>query len=504
MKFLCFSLILCMCVLSCSSDQDLVSLIINEEVGINDQNIVDFAPVSKEVKAFPSAYGAGGYTSGGRGGKVLIVTTTEDTGLEGSLRWALGQRGARIIVFRIGGKFELTKGRLKLGPYNGNLTIAGQTAPGDGVTITGDYMQMSNVDNVIIRYVRFRGVQNGVYQNDLITGIDCTNIIMDHCSGSWGRDEIWSFTSSRTIKGVKTTGNITIQRSIMAEMDPIHSTGSLYGTISEEYKHNSGDFSWNNNLAYNISHRFPNVLGMGRFEIKNNVVYNWSYRLTSAYYDAFVDQQNNYYKIGPKTILNSVENENGDILGTLNRVGNEGTPPKIFAKGNLVMPGVITDPDIDNIIMWRWFTNSVDKSRNVNIPDSLMYLSVPEVIGVEFPLLSAEEAYNNVLNDVGANKSLNENGTYKNNSDEMDNLYISAVIKDKGTSSYRSVSDWVLPVMENKNNLVSYQDSDLDGMPDNWEVEKGLNPNLDDSSGDINGDGYTNIEEFINSVDLIK
>lgn len=503
-------IVFCLKLSSCSADQEFTSLILEnidnvedvDKVGVVDEdpvNVLD--PVSSTLKAFPTAYGAGAYTSGGRGGKVLNVTTTADTGGEGSLRWALGQQYSRIIVFKVGGEFELTKGRLKMGPLNDNLTIAGQTAPGDGVTISGDYLQMSKVNNVIFRYIRFRGIKNGSYQNDIITAIDCTNIIMDHCSGSWGKDEIWSFTSSRTELGKVTTGNITIQRSIMAEMDPEHSTGSLFGTISEQYKENSGDFSWNNNYVYNISHRFPNTLGTGRFEIKNNVIYNWSYRLTSAYYGAEVNQQNNYYKVGPRTVANSIANEDGNILGTLNRVGNEGTPPKIYAKGNLVMPGVITDPNTDNIIMWRYFTNSSGKSRNVTISNSFKTDSEPKVNGAEFPLISAKDAYKDVLSDVGANKSLNWNGTYKINTDVMDKIYIDAALNDKGTSNYRNASEWVLPPLNNLENSKPYKDTDLDGMPDGWEIAKGLNPLLDDSAGDLDKDGYTNIEEFINLVD---
>lgn len=520
-----FLLLIFILQISCARDEDLSSLILQENIieeeinssepsntengedsrdeenqEDNNNEVVD-DPVSSTLKAFPSAFGAGSYASGGRGGRVINVTTIEDTGSEGSLRWAFGQQGPRIIIFKVGGNFNLTRGRLKLGPLNNNLTVAGQTAPGDGVTISGDYLQMSEVDNVILRYIRFRGIENGSFQKDLITGIDCTNIILDHCSGSWGRDEIWSFTSSRTVSGRITTDNITIQRSLMAEMDPEHSTGSLFGTVSNELRENSGDFSWNNNYAYNISHRFPNVLGEGHFEIKNNVIYNWAYRLTSAYYGAEVNQQNNYYKMGPRTIAHGLGEEN-DILGTLNRVGNTGIPPMIYAKGNLVMPDIITDPETDNLIMWRWFQNSNGRSRNNVVPKDLVISSEPENLGSSFPLISASDAYFSVLEDVGANKSLNEDGSYIINQDELDLSYINACVNDLGTSSYRSVGEWILPKLDNPGNSNGYVDSDNDGMPDLWEIAKGLNPNSDDSSGDIDGDGYTNIEDFINLVDF--
>ncbi|MFT0714923.1 hypothetical protein [Flagellimonas lutimaris] len=504
---------------SCNKDEDLFAEAIQESIDeeVTDQidpnnqdnsddntstgNTVEDSTVSTDLKAFPTAYGAGAYTTGGRGGKILNVTTTEDTGAEGSLRWAISQQGPRIVVFKVGGVFELTRGRLKLGPLNNDLTIAGQTAPGDGVTISGDYLQMSNVDNVIMRYIRFRGVQNGSYQADIITGIDCTNIIIDHCSANWGRDEIWSFTSSRTIMGQVTTGNITIQRSILAEMDPDHSTASLFGTISEEYKANSGDFSWNQNYAYNISHRFPNTLGTGKFEIKNNVVYNWAYRLTSSYYGAEVNQQNNYYKMGPRTLRNANGNEGGDLYAVFNRVGNNGTEPSIYAKGNIV-PGVIDDVNADNFVMWRWFLNSEGKSRQSVVPRTIEKSSVPQPLGSALPMLSAVDAYNSVLSDVGANKSLKEDGSYKFNLDQLDSEYVAAALNDSGESRYRDVSEWILPNYSNPNNNQPYLDSDNDGMPNTWEIAMGLNPELDDSAGDLDDDGYTNIEEFINLVDF--
>lgn len=457
--------------------------------------------IAGELKAFPSAYGAGSNATGGRGGRVLYVTTTEDTGQEGSLRWALSQRYPRTVVFSVGGEFELTQGRLKLSnPEHGNLTVAGQTAPGDGVTITGNYLLMSAIDNVILRYIRFRGVENAsnASATDLITGVECTNIILDHCSGSWATDEIFSFTSLRE-GGF--SGSITTQRTLFAEMDPSHSTASINGGYPPEDATNTGDYSWNNNFVYSISHRFPNVLGDGRFEIKNNVIYNWKYRLTAAYYGAEVNQQNNFYKAGPATIAQGLGQGDG-LIETLNRVGNSGVQPDIYARGNLVYPDLITDPNADNWIMWRWFLNSPGKSREETITTSLRLDSEPQALGFELPLLPADEAYLDVLNDVGANKSLNADGTYTWNTDELDRLFINDALDDTGSSRYRTPDEWILPPLNNPNNNTPYADDDKDGMPNTWETMHNLDPNnKEDGNLDSDGDGYTNLEEFLNQVD---
>lgn len=469
------------------------------------ENDVDFDDeFSTELKAFPSAYGAGSNITGGRGGAVYYVTTREDTATEGSFRWAITRQGPRTVVFKVGGEFELTLGRLKLtGGLHDNLTIAGQTAPGDGVTITGNYLAMQNVDNIIMRYVRFRGLKNATLGNsDIITGTGCTNIIIDHCSGSWGEDEIWSFTTNDPAKFVT---NISIQRSVLAECDPSHNTATIMGNSrTDDSLNETGEFSWNNNYVYNISHRFPNVAGHGKFEIKNNVIYNWKYRLTSAYYRAEVNQQNNFYKAGPVTIAQGYS-ENGDgLIETLNRVGNYGSPPKIFAKGNLVYPDLITDPNADNTIMWRWFSNSEGKSRGDRVPDSLFLSSEPQALGFELPLLPAIDSYMGVLNDVGANKSLNEDGSYTINLDKEDESFIEAALNDNGATSYREMSEWILTPLVDPNNDTSYLDTDKDGLPDIWENMRDYLDANDASDGklDEDGDGYTNLEEFLNRVDI--
>ncbi|HOZ22051.1 MAG TPA: pectate lyase, partial [bacterium] len=242
-----------------------------------------------QTPAFPGAEGAGRYTSGGRGGIVCEVTTLEDSG-PGSLREAVAQKGKRTVVFRVSGTIRL-KSELKIG--NRDLTIAGQSAPGDGICIA-DRAVVVNADNIILRYLRFRLGDSLRTEEDALWGRYRNDIIIDHCSASWSVDECMSFYSSR---------NMTIQWCLIAE--------SLYLSTHSKGAHGYGgiwggtNVSFHHNLFAHHSSRTPRFDGSNALcinvDYRNNVVYNWGFNSAYGGERGTINMVANYYKYGPAT-----------------------------------------------------------------------------------------------------------------------------------------------------------------------------------------------------------
>src|SRR5690606_33608890 len=245
-----------------------------------------------ELKAFPTAYGGGAYATGGRGGKVIHVTNLNDSG-PGSLRAALLTEGTRIIVFDISGTIRLTS-MIRMHGVHSNFTVAGQTAPEGGITISGRPIEMgaygdpNYTNNAIWRYIRFRngnytGVPDVGDHNALLVrgGV---NIILDHCSFSFNDDQAVTMDSN-----FNPLENITIQRSIFSE----NATAIIMG-LQGSYPR--GDFSILKNLFVDQGHRTPNSEGYS-IDIINNVMYNWAPRLSRIGESPDVNFIGNYLKI---------------------------------------------------------------------------------------------------------------------------------------------------------------------------------------------------------------
>ena len=474
-----------------------------------------------EIPAFPGAEGGGMYTQGGRGGKVLTVTNLNDSG-EGSFRWACEQGGARIIVFNVSGIIRLETPIVVRAPY---VTIAGQTAPGDGVCIAGQTFQIDTHD-VIIRHMRFRrGETMSWHREDAFGGNPVGNIMIDHCSCTWGLDENISFYrhmydpsegyyQARSEK--LPTVNVTIQNTISAKaLDTYnHSFGSTLGGENASFMRNL----WSSNMGRN-----PSVGWNGVFNFVNNVLFNWHLRtVDGGDYTAMFNMINNYYKPGPATPKGTpvshriLKPEAGRSKHPYKQYG------RVFAQGNIVegSPKVTAD---------NW-NGGIQVENKHNTGDYTQQMRAYKPFPMPYvKIMSANEAYDYVLNNVGATipcrdkvdeiivnevrtgeiyyekklpkknpygdtwglaeKSQNEDGSFRHRRMGNDSYKVGIITDPCQMGGY--------PEYKGE----PYVDTDKDGMPDDWERKNGLNPNdASDANGDLTGDGYTNIEKYINGI----
>lgn len=461
-----------------------------------------------DIPAFPGAKGGGAYSFGGRGGAVYVVTSLNDRG-PGTLREACEKGGARTIVFNVAGIIRLETPLIIRAPY---ITIAGQTAPGDGVCVAGESVWI-NTHDVIIRHMRFRrGETNVGRRDDAIGGNPVGNIIIDHVSASWGLDENMSmyrhmYDPKDGNKNIKLpTVNITIQNSIFAEaLDTYnHSFGSTLGGENCTFIGNL----WANNTGRN-----PSIGWNGTFNFINNVVYNWRHRsVDGGDYTARFNIINNYFKPGPVTLMDQPVGQR--ILNPESGRSDLGYKEfgRAFVSGN-IMEGnekVTNDNWAGGVQVED--ENDVDLWDAGKYTDNIRWNKPFPMAAVD--ILPAKKAFTYVLGNAGATLPTR---------DPVDQRVVHQVKtgeiqynKDVKPGDFYQFEHRRLPADSYKMGIITdikqvggypeytgrpYKDTDKDGMPDKYETAYGLNPNnASDAVEDINGDGYTNIEMYINDM----
>lgn len=454
------------------------------------------------ISAFPGAEGAGMYTTGGRGGRVIHVTTLADDGREGTFRQACEQSGRRTIVFDVSGTIFLRK---PLQLTQGDVTIAGQSAPGDGICIA-DYPFTIQTNNVILRYVRFRLGERHATEHEG-DGLGCgriNDVIIDHCSVSWSIDETLSIYGGR---------RTTVQWCIAAQSlcnaghrKGAHGYGAIWGGHQATFHHNL--------LAHHTS-RTPR-LGPAKqtqteelTDMRNNVIYNWAGDGCYGGEGMKVNIVNNYYKPGPATMqcnetLQRRIFKPGVRTTKYTRHGTERPNVwdvmwhvwgKYYVSGNVNT--VHADVTADNWSMGIY--NQIDAQQS----DGTYTAATHDSIRLDTPLnltavrtTSAEEAYTAVLRNAGCSR----------HRDTSDSIIVSDV--EHGTATFTSPGE--LPGIINSQadgggwpllrSLPAMQDTDGDGMPDEWEDRNGLDKNNPADGAATTADGYTNLEHYLNEL----
>lgn len=462
----------------------------------------------EQTPAFPGAEGFGRYTTGGRGGAVYHVTKLEDDGSEGTFRWACGQSGRRTIVFDVAGTIHLTS---ELTLSSGNVTIAGQTAPGYGICIA-DYPFQIAANNVILRYMRFRlGNQNVTLEGadgwDGLGGMDHENIIVDHCSVSWSIDECLS------VYGVK---NATVQWCIASQslQDAGHSKGSHgyggnWGGSGVTYHHNL------------LAHHESRVPRLGpryttqtdeRMDMRNNVFYNWAGNGCYGGEAMNVNIVNNYYKPGPATRQRGTNiQQRIALIGVRTNEYIETYPdyaPTLHEWGTFYVDGNV-NPEHDEVTddNWTYGMQISDDNDGTYTDETAEEIRLDEPISfVHVTTHSAGQAYERVLDFAGCSKkrdvydefiieeTRNGTATYTGSGN-----HYGIIDTPYDNRPYDAADDWS-PWPDLTSDETAPTDTDGDGMPDEWETANGLDPDNPDDGALTGDDGYTNLERYLNSL----
>ena len=451
------------------------------------KNIATSSIQDTKSVAFPGAEGFGKFTTGGRGGKVFVVFNLNDKG-PGSFREAAEAKEKRIIVFALSGTIHLDS-KLNI---RGDVTIAGQTAPGDGICLADNSVLLDG-DNIIVRYLRFRmgdkyqkgGMVDGNGGDDAFGGVRRKKIIIDHCSMSWSTDEVFS---------VYAGDSTTLQWNIISE--PLNYSYH-YETGDTGYEHHGFGAIWggahlsaHHNLFAHCNNRNPRFNGIRttpeeNVDYRNNVIYDWGGNNIYAGEGGNYNLVNNYFKYGPST--------NKNVRYRIVNPGKWEKPPipfgKYYVNGNYV-------DGADDVTKNNWLgihmgNGGTEEDKKASVADKAF--TAEDIL-----MQSAEDAYKSVLQNAGA--------SYKR--DTLDERIINDVknrtgrlIDVQGGYPHGTVYELTINAWPVLKSVPAPIDSDKDGMPDDWEKKKGLNPNDSGDALQYKVDkNYTNIEVYINSI----
>jgi hypothetical protein len=449
----------------------------------------DFKKVSNvsasRVSAFPGAEGFGKFTVGGRYGKVLLVANLNDNG-PGSFRSAAEAEFPRIIVFSVSGTIHL-QNKIKI---KGDVTIAGQSAPGTGICIA-DQSVLLGGDNIIVRFLRFRmgdkfqkgGMVDGNGGDDAFGGLKRKNIIIDHCSLSWSTDEVFS---------VYAGDSTSIQWNLIAE--PLNYSYH-FETGDSDYEHHGYGAIWggvhasfHHNLFAHCNSRTPRFNGIRHTQeencdFRNNVIYNWGGNNVYGGEGGHYNIVGNFYKAGPSTSKKS--------------------------RSNLVTPFRRKD-----IPFGKWYVEG-------NLLEGNEMVSRKNQLGVKLNEPMPEDQLNNVLVNTAFdfmsgvtqdpqnayNEVLSKSGCILPQRDTLDERIVGDVMNGKGklidvqgdyphgTDYAQTVNAWPFLLQTS-----AMADTDEDGMPNDWEEKNGLNPKQNDAMLFQLDKQYTNVEVYLNSL----
>ena len=421
--------------------------------------------------AFPTAEGFGAYAKGGRGGKVLYVTNLNDSG-PGSLRWAVEQDGPRTIVFGVSGTIEL-ESRLNIEkPF---ITIAGQTAPGDGICLKGETLQI-NTHDVIIRYIRARlgdrsHGQGSLQGKDAISISEGHDIIVDHCSASWSLDEILSASTRKP-----DLTRVTVQWCYITEaLNPDnHGFGSLirgtggakYSFLHNLYASNRGRNPRPGNYDSNPHNEDPQGLLL---DFRNNVIYNWGGEHAGYNADKESVTQLNFVN---NYLVPGADSKNNGIAYSEGSPYNRG-----YFAGNYYNGKLPDNPWSLVNFPTSWTPKQISAYKQ-NKPLETGPVQTED----------AETAYKRVLETGGA---------VLPKRDAVDARIVQDVKNRSGKiiQSQNEVGGW--PVLKS---APAPKDTDRDGMPDEWEKKNGLNPKDASDRNKVAADGYTMLEKYLNNI----